>query len=114
MIDVKERALCSFEQNALALPPLVIEERPDRIHKRQHPRGNALQLAANAGDADRFEIVSAPERVVVGEQPLDLAIETWQISEIHDADRTAADFVFVGRTDTTARGADACQGIRRF
>src|SRR5215218_8547681 len=108
MIDVKQRALCSFEQNALALPPLVIEERPDRIHKRQHPWGNALKLFPNAGDADRFEIVSASERVVMCEQALDLAIETWQISQVHDADRTPANFVFIRWADTTARGADAC------
>ena len=51
----------------------------------------------------------APQRVVMRQQAVDLAVEHLQIGEIHDADRAPADLVLIGRTDAASRGADTRQ-----
>ena len=49
----------------------------------------------------------APQRIVVRQQPLDLAVERRQVGEVHQADRAAADLVLIGRADAAPGGADA-------
>ena len=40
------------------------------------------------------------------EQPVDLAAERIEVGEIHEADRAAADFIFVSGADATSGGTD--------
>ena len=60
------------------------------------------------------EIMPASQRIVVGEQPIDLAAQRRKIGEIHEADCTAAHFVFVGGPNSPFRGANAGRGIVRL
>jgi hypothetical protein len=56
---------------------------------------------------------AAAQRVVMGEQTVDLGRQRLEIGEIHHPDRAAADLVLVGRADAAPRGADLGAGIRR-
>ena len=56
----------------------------------------------------------ASQRIVVGEQPVDLAAQRRKIGEIHEADCTAAHFIFVGGPNSPLRGADAGRSIVRL
>jgi len=49
----------------------------------------------------RFAKATA-ERIVMGKKPIDLEAERRRIGEIGDADRAAADLVFIGRADAAA------------
>src|SRR5262249_51520418 len=99
VVVVEQRALRAFEQDALALAALLVEQRPHRIDVRQDARRDALELLAPGAYADLFEPEPAPQRVVVGQEALDLAPERQRVGEIHDADRAPADLVLVGRAD---------------
>ena len=79
MVDIEQRALRAFEQDALADAPLAVEQRPDRIDVRQHLRRDGLQLIAKLVGADLRLAEPAAKRIVVGEDALDLGLEAWQI-----------------------------------
>ena len=56
----------------------------------------------------------APQRVVVGEQPLDLLHECVGLGQVDQADGPAADLVFIGRSDAAFGRADAKTGVAAF
>ena len=106
MVDVEQRALRAFEQDALALAALLVEQRPDRIHVGQHLRRDRGELVVDRARRDLGHAEPAAQRVVMRQQPLDLAVERLQVGEIHQPDGAAADLVLVGRADAAAGGAD--------
>ena len=53
---------------------------------------------------------AAAQRIVVGEQPLDLGRQRVGVGEIDHADGAAADLVLIGRADAAPGGADL--GVR--
>jgi hypothetical protein len=114
VIDVEQRPLRALEQNALAFAPLLLEQRPNRIHERQHQRRSALEFAAHLLGVDLIEVKSTAQRIVMREKSLDLAIERRAVGQIHQADGAAPDFVFVGGADAASRRADGQRGVGGF
>ena len=114
VIDVEQRALRTFEQDALALAALLIEQRPHRIHERQHGGRHGLEFLAHLPRVDRIEPETLAQRVVMGQQAFDLALERRAVGQIHQADRAPPDFVLVCRADAAPRRADAQRRARRF
>ena len=114
VVDVEQRALGALEQDPLALAPLLVEQRPHRIHVGQHPRRDALELVLDRCRVDLLESEPAPQRVVMRQQPLDLAPERRQVGEVHHPDGAPADLVLISRADAAPGGADAGQRARRF
>src|SRR6185437_10006681 len=102
----EQRALCAFEQDALALAALCVEQSPYRVDIRENLGRDLGELCAEivAGD---FGLAQAPaQRVVVGKDALDLGLEARQVLQIHDADRAPADLVLIGRPDAALGRAD--------
>ena len=103
MVDVEERPLRAFEQDALSRAPRLVEPPPRRADERQdlgrdlRQRRRSERGPSISGVAD-----AAAQRVVMGEQPVDLAAAGCRIGEIDDADGAAADLVLVRRTDAAA------------
>ena len=62
------------------------------------PRGWPWRSAAQAH--------AAPQRIVVGEQTLDLVVEHLRLGEVHEPDRAPRDLVLVGRADAALGRAD--------
>ncbi len=114
VIDVEQGALRAFEQNALALAPLLVEQRPHRVDIRQHARRDFLKLPLHGIDADLRHAQPAAQRVVVRQQPLDLAPERARVGKVHDTDRAPTHLVLVGRADAATRGAHAGQCTAGF
>ena len=106
MVDVEQRALRALEQDAPALAALVVEQRPHRIHERQHLGRDRGELVIHGARLDLAHAEAAAQRVVMGQQPLDLAVEHLQVGQIHQPDRAPADLVLVGRADAAPGGAD--------
>ena len=48
----------------------------------------------------------AAQRIVMGEDALDLRLQARQILQVHDADGAPPDLVLIGRTDAALGGAD--------
>ena len=65
------------------------------------------EIVVDRARRDLVEAKPAPQRIVMRQQPLDLAVERRQVGEVHQADGAAADLVFVGRADAAPGGADA-------
>ena len=74
MVDVEQRALRAFEQDALALAALLVEQRPHRIHVGQHLRRDRCELVVDRARRDLVHAEPAAQRVVMRQQPLDLAV----------------------------------------
>jgi hypothetical protein len=55
---------------------------------------------------DYVEPEPAPQCVVMGQEPVHLAVERREIGEVHHADGTSADLVLVGRADAAPGGPD--------
>ncbi len=55
---------------------------------------------------DFLEAEAAAQRVVMGQQPLDLAVERGEVGQVHDADGAAADLVLIGGADAALGRAD--------
>ena len=64
---------------------------------------SSARIAAASGGV---EPEPAPQRIVMGQQALDLAVERVRFGKVHQADRAAADLVLVGGADAALGGAD--------
>ena len=106
MVDVEQRALRALEQDALAGAAQILEQRPGAVHIGQDVRRDLFELGANGFRLDLFEPEATAQRVVMGQQPLDLAVERGQVGEVHDADGAAADLVLIGGADAALGRAD--------
>ena len=106
MVDVEQRALRALEQDAFALAPLGVKQRPHRIHVGQHLRRQRGEIIVNRGGRYFGESIAAAQRIVMRQQAVDLGQKRRQIAEIHEADGAAADLVFVSRADAAFGGAD--------
>ena len=67
MIDVEQRTLRAFEQDALSLPPRRVEQFPRHIHVRQNLRCDAGQIGDQKVLGDLGLAQSAAQGVVVRE-----------------------------------------------
>ena len=106
MVDIEQRALRAFEQNALALTAFGVEQRPHRIHIRQHLRRQLGEIIVDRGGQNFSEAVAAAQCIVMRQQAVDLGQKRRQVGEIHEADGAAADFVLIGRADAALGRAD--------
>ncbi len=106
VVDVEQRALRAFEQDARALAALLVEQNPDRIHEGQDAIGDRGQLFHDRLVLDLGHAEAAAQRIVMGQDTLDLAFQRVEIGQIHKANRATADLVLIGRADAAAGGAD--------
>ncbi len=112
MVDVEQRALCAFEQNALALAALCVEQSPHRVDVRENLRRDLGELCAELVGGDFGLAQASAQRIVVGEDAIDLGLEARQVLQVHDADRASADLVLIGRPDAALGRADAASAGR--
>jgi hypothetical protein len=95
-------------------PAGSVQQVPYRIHERQDARRNCQQLLAQLA-AIHFRFAQpAAQRVVVGQQPLDLGFQRVCVLQVVNPDGPAANLVFIGRADTAAGGADLALARSRF
>ena len=111
MVDVEQRTLRAFEQDALALAALAVEQRPHRVHIGKHLRRKVGKVVIHRARIDLGHAEAAAQGVVMHQQALDLGAERRQVGKVHEADGAAADLVLVGRADAALGGADAALGI---
>ena len=106
MIDVEQRPLRAFEQDALALAALGVEQRPHRVDIGQDLRRDLAELAAQLVGGN-LRLAQAPaQRIVMAEDALDLGLERRQVLEVHHPDGAPSDLVLIGRADAALGGAD--------
>ena len=106
MVDIEQRALRALEQDALALPVGLVEQVPRHVHVRQNFRRDFGQLRDQRRLADFRLTETAPDRIVMHENAIDLRFERVEIVQILHADRAASDLVFIGRSDPATRRSD--------
>ena len=112
MVDVEQRALRTLEQDALAGAPLGIEQGPDGVGEGQDLRRDPGELGQQFAAIDLGDAEAAAQRVVMGEEPLDLGRESRLVLEVDHADGAAADLVLIGRADAALGRADLQARIR--
>ena len=75
MVDIEQRALGAFEQDAAAVAPAPVEQRPHRIHEGQDLGADLGELIVQLVSLEISGFAQAPpQRVVVGQQPFDLGL----------------------------------------
>ena len=114
MVDIEQRALGAFKEDALARTPLAIEQRPHDIDEGKDLRRDLGELAHQRVLADLGHAQTAPQRVVVHEQAVDLGAQSAEVLEVLGADGAPSDLVLVGRADAAPGGADALLGGSRL
>ena len=110
VIDVEQRALRAFEQHALGPPCAPASSAaPDRRGDRAGPSARSRASCASQLVAHRLPSMpeTAAQRVVMGEQALDLRFQRSRRPEIDDANRAPADLVLIGGADAAFGRADA-------
>jgi len=113
VVDIEQRALGAFKQDSGAAAALLVQEQPDSLAERQDAVGHRGEFLENGIKRDLRLAQAAPQRIVVGEQPVDLGGQCVEIGKVHDPNRPAADLVLVSRSDAAAGGADPGAGIGR-
>ena len=115
VIDVEHRALRAFEQNALARAPFAIQQLESRRHERQDFRSDGQKLLADGLGARGGQPHATTQRMMVGQQTLDLVVERIGLGEVHEPDRSPRNLVLVGRADAAFGRADLrSAGAPRF
>jgi hypothetical protein len=114
VVHIEKNGLCAFEQHASAVAPRLIQRAPGGAAIGQNARRNFFQFRQKRCSADFLGTRSAPERIVMGKQPIELCGQRRKIGEVDDAQRPPADLVFVRRPDAAHGRADALQTVRAF
>ena len=78
MIDVEQHGLRAFEQHALARARAPRRARARRAGEGQDLRRDLLQRLQQRAGVDLFCADAAAQRIVMGEQPLDLGRQAWR------------------------------------
>ena len=91
MIDVEQRPLRALEQDALALAPAIVKQRPDPIHIGQHPRGDLRELLEHGLFLNRLESEPTPQRVVMDQDPRVRANRIGFLGRLHGTMNRIAD-----------------------
>ena len=110
----KQRALRPFEQNALALAAILVEQLPHAVHIGQHTRRDAGERVIERVQRDFLDAQAPPQRVVMGQRALQLGSQRLQVLQVHHADRAAPNLVLIGRADAALRRADGVDAGRRL
>ena len=87
--------------NRMRLPwrRLRVEQRPHRVDVREDLRRDLGELVAEIVGRDLGLAEAAAERIMMGEDALDLGFQARQVLQIHHADGAPADLVLIGRAD---------------
>ena len=112
VVDVEQRPLRALEQDALALAALGVEQRPHRVHIREDLRRDLAELIAEIVGGNLGLAQAPAQRIVMGEDALDLGLQARQVLEVHHPDGAPADLVLIGRADAALGGADRPAGRR--
>ncbi len=84
----------------------VVEIVPDGPREGQHLRRDLGQLLFSAALSTGVRAEADPQRIVVGEQAFEPALDGIGIGQVADPDRAAADLVLISRADAAPGGAD--------
>ncbi len=107
VVDIEQRALRAFEQQVAAGLVRCVQLRRHVADHRTQARHQGHRVVEGLLEVDRFaaQVVHQHE-VVVFQVFLQLLGEALFVEHVGDADRAARHFVFVGRADALAGGAD--------
>ena len=106
VVDIEQHALRAFEQDAAALGLGIAQGRPHRLDEGQHRWRDLVQLGDQRFAVDRRDAEADAQRVVVGEQPVELRADIVEMGKVADPQRAAAGLVLIRRADAAAGGAD--------
>ncbi|MEM7488228.1 MAG: hypothetical protein AAF390_03785 [Pseudomonadota bacterium] len=110
-VDVEERALRAFEEDAAAGAAALVQDLPDGGGIGQHSGGDLLQRGEEGGAVHRLQPEAAAERVVMDQGAVDPGLEGGAVGQVGHADGAPPHLVLVGRADATAGRADAGHGV---
>ena len=90
MIDIEQHALRAFEQDALALALVPVEQLPNRIDIGRDFRRDGDELLQQLVAVDLGLAHAAPQGIVMDERAVDFGGQRLQIGEIGRMDAPAA------------------------
>ena len=111
MVNIKQRTLRAFKQNALSFPLHLVQQTPYRCNEGHQRIGNGRQFLEDRIMGDFRLVEAAAQRIVMGQQPVDLGRQGFLVGKIEHANGTATNLVFIGRADAPSRGADLCARV---
>ena len=111
VIIVEQGPLGALEQNAFAAFAPLVEQFPNPVHERQDLVGHCHQFIMDCLRRNLGRPHAAPQRIVVGQKPLDLVHQRFRLGQIANPDRPTANLVLIGRPDPASGRADLESGI---
>ncbi len=106
MVDIEHDALRALIEDAAVLAAQIVEAAPDDVGEGQDARGDLQQVGQQLLPVDFGQAQAAQQRVVMGQQTLDLGLQDGLVGQIAHTDRAARHLVLIGRADAATRGAD--------
>ena len=113
MIDVEQHALRAFEQDAPSAQARFIERDPDWPGELEDEVGDLAQIALQSRAIDAGPTEAGAKGIVMGADAIELRAELAEMGKVADADRAAADLVFISGADAASGRADPA-GPRRI
>ena len=104
----------TFEQDTFASFAFFVQHLPDRCRKFQNGWRDFFELGDDVVTVNRVQTQTVAQRVVVYQCAVNAGFQRCIIGQIRNADRTAANFVFVTWTNTATGGADFGNRILRL
>ena len=114
MIDVQHHRLRTFEQNAPAGPPRLVQPLPHRLRERQHQRRQGDQPREHIRLGKCFSTKALQQRIVVQQQLVQLIRQRLRLGQIGNPDGPARGLVLVRGADAATGGADLAIPPRRL
>ena len=114
VIDVEHGALGALEQDPLSGPANLVKGLPHGVGVRQNAGRYGQQLGKQLAVVHFRHAEAAQQGIVMKEQGVELFRDHLGVGEVAEADRPAADLVFVRGTDASPGGADLGSPKRVF
>ena len=113
-IDVQQRALRPFEEDALTGAALFLHDLPDRSCIFQDLGRDRLQIGDQRVAVNGVQPQPGAQRIVMDKRPVHPQGKGRIVAQVGDADHPAAHLVLIGRPDPATRGADLGDRILAF
>ena len=95
-----------LKEDTFARFAFFVEHFPDRSRVGQNLSRYIAQLRDECISVDRIDSKAAAQRIMVLQRTIHTRFQGGIVGQIGNADRPAANFVFIGRPDPTPSGAD--------
>src|SRR5690606_23327418 len=107
MVNIEQRTLSTLEQDVFTIFACLMQELSDISNHRNQTFCPGFAIRQSLGVIHSFDLMQVGQhKVVIIHDLFELLRKSVKIHQVTQAQATTSNLIFIGRTDTSASGAD--------